>query len=412
MEPHRDAFSHFSVEESGSGVQISGLSAAKHTRNRQSGLQLPIDNVRIEYYDGLKRLAGLPFDPPVRQGLFITASLDSNPSDVIRTAKEFFLFDENIHSVVKTEDYYYWFVPRDAVVGPVANGVRVSATENAIVREEWFGYQTWNELVQGEGELGVFSIEKKPNSLVLNGRVRSGKHANVGQLDGDTFGEPMMLRWYPKHQSNAGSVRSSIIEPYGLHPKLKLDFSVSEPQQNCQLYTQVDLPKDFFLDKYELGDFAQKNWALVALSGENDLEKPKWQAHEAVSGLFALSANQEFYEIPMHFRYQIPSDDEVIHSKFMSPFVFWACRNDDLPARAEEFIEPHELLGIESVFPLENTQFFVVSSNEVEFRVPTISASSKSVAEHITVQVIVLGAVCVLASVVAKLFKTSKIKQE
>ena len=193
----------------------------------------------------------------------------------------------------------------------------------------------------------------------------------------------------------------------------------ADPQASCALHTYLTLPSGIFADKYQLSStdeqFLQSHHlgGLRAVSGETDLEAPDWAVDKwGSSWLLELAIpekekkGEEFnITIPLHLRYQEPSQSGYRSISLPWPVVFWACTAEQgtLMAAANPFDRVN--LGWEGLFG-PRTMFYQVSpssesSTVVEtIRVPVLKvdgdATTKRIVEVGTVAVILAGTLWVL----------------
>lgn len=413
-----DPYSKVLVRDDGS-VQIKGLSAAKHVQVRQKGVPNGLGIVNIEFSKSPVNLLNLPFDPPARQGLHVTSDTDSNILSVIQ-----FLENLNIYlprkAVIETGNWNIWFDTNTSYLQNLtdlssdmdwdkAAAFRIATDPNKdeITIEVWYLEQLWDTSESAPTELGIFASRLQRQEFVLRGRVR--------KLGTDEQSEPMMFKWYPKHINYNESVNVSLEEPYGLHPELLLQINGEIPSPKCRLFVQLHLPPNIFLDQYQLNDLPRMTPAskLVALWGERDLEKPEWQVTAPSSSLFQLyDSKNATYKLPLHTRYVLPKNSMSVSGIIGAPYVFWACQNVN-SERLLQHLPPRERIGIDSVFPLDETSLHVWETNPVTYRIPVIIENAESFVENCTKLVILLGAGCIIVTVLLTLFNSKrKLKTE
>lgn len=296
----------------------------------------------------------------------------------------------------------------------------VNASTGELVAEAWFALREWHDDFEAPASIGVFSVKGldaggEPSSEPATARsvgpaaahfLLSGREHRLGSQSG-AGGEPVLLDLYPRHRPAALRAAARLAEPYGLHPFLELELQGDDapPLPVCKLYAKLDLPRNVFVDQYELQDGALHGPPidLVSLWGETDLEKPAWRAREGSTALFRLGGTGT-YSVPLHFRYDMPTDALHVDGALPAPYVFWACKDPHMPARTEPFLDVSERLGVESVFPAANTVFYVAESNRVPYTIPTIGRAPEAAVVWLTLATVVGGTLCIIATIVQKVW--------
>ena len=115
------------------------------------------------------------------------------------------------------------------------------------------------------------------------------------------------------------------------------------PNRSCALHTYLTLPSNIFVDKYQLSSLnlleSNNIRALLALSGETNLEAPDWVVSRWGSTmLLELSTppssppDKWSIEIPLHLRYmkinhlgKDGSTQGQVSASMPWPVIFWAC---------------------------------------------------------------------------------------
>jgi hypothetical protein len=98
------------------------------------------------------------------------------------------------------------------------------------------------------------------------------------------------------------------------------------------LYT---LPKDVFVDKYQLAQLAQFGSgginSVTGVWGETDLEDPTYKANGWGSIVLIELPDHQVdltLELPLHLRYLEPLEGGgKRHVDILPPEIFWACEN-------------------------------------------------------------------------------------
>lgn len=298
----------------------------------------------------------------------------------------------------------------------------LNTTTNEFVAEKWYADQTWTDTYTEPASVGVFRVTGLVSDTTPSPsahQVLSGDELRVygakTESKQDTQANQIMLDMYLRHRPSKMHVEAKFNEPLGLHPALNLALvgDDSKPLDVCKLYAQLELPEDMFFDQYELQEEIKTGPAieLVKLCGETDLEKPSWNAAGGSTALFKLSTNGT-YTVPVHLRYDMPSDRLYSHGIMPAPYVFWACKDSEMPEREDAYLDVSERLGIESVFPSENTAFYVLHSEPLEYSVPVIGTSPLESVMWITMASVLLGTFCVVLAIRNKLRQEKKDKTD
>ncbi|ODV97270.1 hypothetical protein PACTADRAFT_74808 [Pachysolen tannophilus NRRL Y-2460] len=227
-------------------------------------------------------------------------------------------------------------------------------------------------------EVGIFTIEEKLTNVDNTGLA--GVRFVLDNSD-DIVPMKTSFQFTPRHRTLLDiSYKNEFIKPIGLHPKYKLSLHNEKsetplqpplliqpanliPEQAdsteycdlvnnldvCKLYLSWNLPKDFFMDKYQLKDDRMKETGLnlIGLYGETNLELPNYLIKKWGSeALFELNISQAHlpssssssvptFEIPLHSRYSKPMQNITsFETKIPYPNLFWAC---DLTIPIETF---------------------------------------------------------------------------
>lgn len=269
-------------------------------------------------------------------------------------------------------------------------------------------------------ELGLFEVAEvsDPSHMILSGITKT-----VGKSK-DKF-DKTIINYSPKFRSHPGlrySVQFS--EPIGLHPKqlVTFDGDLLSPERNCKCYAKYTIPRDLFLDKYQLRSpsFLNRNTvSLVDIWGETDLENPVWLTNgwgsEAIFEVQLPKYNSEInhfqVEVPMHLRYKEPSNNDTYADSLVPwPVVFWACKdyeNDPSP--------DIKYTNYESLFPQDTIFYYAVpeenSSLELVVTTPIAPAQAYSHIQWLTVIVVLSGVVYLVCRILGASKRLSKKKK-
>lgn len=191
----------------------------------------------------------------------------------------------------------------------------------------------------------------------------------------------------------------------GMHPKLqtnyehKQDLDQDVDLESCQKYQYMTIPKEFFLDKYQIG-----NNQLVVNFGNLDLEKPSYLIKEWGTELLLQVPNQLANEIEIHSRYQTPNNLGKTTISFNKPINFIAC---DL-AKDEEYLlqnNPFDnKLSIGANFDklfTNKTVFYLFDQPHDQLQVDIPNARPTNV-DLITLSVLFVGVVIILRRLLLK----------
>ena len=270
-------------------------------------------------------------------------------------------------------------------------------------------------------EIGI--LEQQPSAL-------EGKLSYSGLLT--VLGEnqelkPTLFSFPARHQQHPGTYSGSFKEPSGLHPKFSLKITPERPPtEHCSLNAYFSIPKDFFIDRYQLEDeklmASLGLWELKALYGETDLEAPVWtQSRWGSSALFELDPNKVDetgrvdVELPLHLRYQEPKYFVQYTSvKMPWPTVFWACQGQSEEPRyhTNPFERAH--LGYDELFPRDTSYHHLSPVNGVTYssvKVPVLDMKHAQLVKMGTAGVVAIGFFYIIVKVVRSLM-SRKSKRE
>lgn len=398
-------------KKSGNVLELDGVEAAKHVRIRLDGAEyFGSHDVLLTW--ATPEALSLPFSPPLEIGLRLSTDIRTNwPTDLYPWLSKVSL---RPGVPVVSEGFETWAGSLEANKPSLttwvseilkshfeldsvdALSVRSDAVANTTVIEAWFTPRAWHEVVTQVGEtteVGVLEQKLLPSG----GFAYSGRYRAVGQRSATS--QPLLFQEHPNQNLLVpGRVHASIESPYGLHPVLQLDVTGAQPEPECRLFAKLELPSSVFVDRYQLEN-------LIQVWGETDLEAASWSVDKGSVALVWLSGQTTNYEIPLHFRYQLPTTELTFNDIIIAPNVFWAC-----PSRDGREYSPSKL-NLESAFP-RDTEFWVVQSNEIPFRIPTLSSEHAVFAQNITSLVVIFASLLLVLTTLRKasLLNASKTK--
>lgn len=289
------------------------------------------------------------------------------------------------------------------------------------------GEGQWNHKVQQladdhRAEVGI--LDQRP--ALADGRLSFGGVLTV--LGEDQQLKPTLFSFPARHHQNSGSYSGSFNDPAGLHPKFSLKVNAAEaPSGDCTLNAYFSIPKDFFIDKYQLADQQLLESLglrkLKVFRGEADLEAPTWtQSRWGSSALFEIDPKKVDdngfidVEFPLHMRYQEPGFvSEYSLAKLPWPTVFWAC-----PAGAEwqKFVvNPFDrgYLGYDLDFPKETTYHHLSPVNGTTYStvdVPVLEMKHAPMVKIGTAVIVGVGFLYIVAKILGSMMKSEPKKKE
>lgn len=284
----------------------------------------------------------------------------------------------------------------------------------------------WNHKVQQlsddhRAEVGILD----QRTALADGRLSFGGVLTV--LGEDQQLKPTFFSFPARHHQDSGSYSGSFNDPAGLHPKfsLKVDATKS-PSEDCTLNAYFSMPKDFFIDKYQLADqqllesLGLKK--LKAFYGEADLEAPTWtQSRWGSSALFEIEPKKVDdnglvdVELPLHMRYQKPGFvSEYSPAKLPWPTVFWACPENE---EWQKFVlNPFDrgYLGYDLDFPRETVYHHLSPVNGTAYStvdVPVLEMKHAPIVKIGTAVVVGVGFLYIVAKILGSMKKSGPKKK-
>lgn len=395
-------------KDHGNSLEIKGLAAAKHLRVTIPQAAPPIDGpVHIDWARDV--ILDTPFDLPYTEGLRVTADISTDAEKLREWAWSLGLSI----TPFSTESFYTYtsLEKPNSLLGfnfSEASAVKISwgSEENPgqqpsdLIIEIFEPHSVRTEHLEQKGtrtEVGLLALDpmSEPDDIVVLGRVRD--------LGINEISKPFMFHHVPRFRSTPNKADSKFPEPYGLHPPLDLRIYGDPPSSRCKLYTLLDLPPSIIVDKYQLEDLMLVEPAaqMLGVWGETDLEAPDWLVGQGSELLIKLTSGASNYSIPLHLRYGLPSASSHAKHTLPAPLVFWSCQDSTLKAKPP--------IGLESWFP-EDTAFYIIKSNSIDYRVPTIDPQYIGISQITTAVVVVIGTLAIIWSIMTKSRALSKKK--
>ncbi|OWB77574.1 hypothetical protein B5S32_g1745 [[Candida] boidinii] len=198
--------------------------------------------------------------------------------------------------------------------------------------------------------------------------------SDIFEKNKNLFLDPTLFYIMPMHRSIPKYVSNhKILKPSGMHPVYEISLSEQELSKTldnrykrlnlelineklsgseylkCNFEVNIDLPKDIFLDKYQLMN--DKSFTNVDVVNNADLELPSYKVDNwGQSATLQLDFNEiienDFkFEIPLHLRYGEPTLNEdglpLRDIQFPQFDTYWRCNYID-PKATDEIIQEIE----------------------------------------------------------------------
>ena len=280
----------------------------------------------------------------------------------------------------------------------------------------WDNLKIEHEELIEKTEVGILTVSKSTDwwQNTLGGFVVEMKQ--------DEKAKPTLFSFASRHHDSMQEFSSRYVHPTGLHPTLELEVSSSKPpveegDAQCKLHTHLTLPKEIFVDKYQLSDplfLASKKLSSVKyITTPVDLEAPAYAVNEWGSTVLlelappTTTTEEWTAQIPLHLRYLAPNNATSGESKIKipSPVLFWACTPSVSLAETDLTNNPFDFttLGYDTFFE-EGTLFYHVDSKVgrgekslvSDISVPVLDLDKAWYVEYGTAIVVGLGFVWVL----------------
>mmetsp|Transcript_40 Transcript_40/g.44 ORF Transcript_40/g.44 Transcript_40/m.44 type:complete len:452 (+) Transcript_40:31-1386(+) len=219
-------------------------------------------------------------------------------------------------------------------------------------------------------EIGLFLIEKgisTEDDIVLSGlRVL----LNGDSVENDEYLQKTLFHVKKRQRQSIGAYESNV-EENGMHPFLTTTIHSEEPKDDdliqCKLYYYLDLSKSVFVDKYQL----PKEFTSYANFGNTDLELPEYKISEWGSELLMEIENHQQISLPLHSRYQLPSNESGIRkTNINNPLIFYGCDvKDSYLLEGSPFDNRLDFGGNYERFFTDNTVFYHLLSPESQLNI-------------------------------------------
>lgn len=380
----------------------------------------------------------MPFQVPIEPGCHVESTRQSDWDAIGDLLRDLGLPYAGRNETVETEDWRSWVVDERVAVekstmladlgvpADVASADSLSLQYGKLPRHalphqhatdlvveaywaDWRGPVDVRARSDAKVEVGLLAAEAgslDAEHLVASGAIRELGEHKKWQRTIVNYGRTTMAA--------AGSQFTASFEtPVGLHPKHVLNITGARaPHDVCHLYAKYTIPKQLFLDRYQLADLAvakpnkPATGELLGVWGETDLEAPAWTVpgwgSEAIVRIrpdVPRDGPTLAFTLPMHSRYEVPGNgtDTAAAARMPVPDVFWACQ--DLVGLDTSEMEP---VGYKSVFPPDTVFYHIQPAQarlHTELRIPVVPASSFGAVQAGTAAAILAGFVYVLTKV-------------
>lgn len=368
-------------------VEIKGTSLVLPSiqYHRQDRFTIPVDLVSSGWHHLLKRCNSLrlqftndeSFDHSIfgdymQQGLSINYIPDASAQDRSALRKDQETISKTIAQLLRLDVRPESFIMTptslkfaDHSVGQDAIHSMVQEMLPVAVRDNWQSVQIdydpedssnlvievyWDKYISSDTfsfdksirtEIGVFSLDEKLTTIDNIGL--NGVRFILNEKGIDT--KKTAFQFSPRHRLIPDVTFSTTVsEPVGLHPNLKLEIHNStliEPplklesesesinSEICQLYSVMNIPKDFFIDRYQVKDekFEEHGLKMIGLFGDSNLELPSYKMPNwGTETLLQLDITKSvIFDLPLHSRYEMPSNEASFNTSLPNPTMFWAC---------------------------------------------------------------------------------------
>lgn len=297
----------------------------------------------------------------------------------------------------------------------------VSSNGKDVVLELWGETDTVVIPRSGNGavssEFALF-LEVDPNDTSPN-RSLEGVRAKVGEGDLELI--PTLVFPMPQHVFERLGASHAFLTPHGMHPvyNVSLEAEFLENAQDmesrgCSLNFNVDLPKQFIVDKYQLEGLMGRSGDTTCISGMEisnsnaiDLELPDYEVHEFGSTVHlqldaSCVANNMGFQLPLHLRYAAPNRSGIAGVKMAPGDLYWKCQlgSDEWDTMANSFLYESGRLGITKLQDLQNMRYhhIPVRNSSLTLNVPVAQISHLKNVETATILLVILSTLAILYS--------------
>lgn len=237
---------------------------------------------------------------------------------------------------------------------------------------------------------------------------------------------PTLVFPMPQHVDTFGWTAShEFISPYGLHPLYNVSLSDNrdqyhpfKPMNGCSLKFTMDIPKQLFVDKYQLQGLIGRHGDLTCVSnmemsnnGAVDLELPDYEVKEYGSTLH-LNMDPECviqnngFQIPFHLRYAAPNQFGSQLVKIAPGDLYWKCEldadSDEWISISSSFLFQDDHLGITKLDNIQSARYYHVPTGEksnLTLSIPVAQITHLKPVEFTTLLLVVLGTLTIFYNV-------------
>lgn len=272
-----------------------------------------------------------------------------------------------------------------------------------------------------DAELAVL-IEVADNDLSPD-RSLEGVHSSLANGE-ELKLVPLLVFPMDQHVQIPGlSARHAIASPAGIHPRYSVQLlddatlldHFNEYQYQCSLHLQVQIPKQIFLDQYQLqglmgrpGDTSCITHIEMSNEGAVDLELPDYSVSEWGSTTHlqldpeCVKSNGGKIELPLHLRYSKPHGSGSSTVRFPAADLYWKCALDEdrWDLVRQSFAYERGYLGIDKLDEVENFRYFHYPKNQtsVDVNMPVAVPDSLAWIQISTLVIVLLGTIAILIS--------------
>ncbi|KAG0167671.1 protease B nonderepressible form, partial [Apophysomyces sp. BC1021] len=127
--------------------------------------------------------------------------------------------------------------------------------------------------------------------------------------------------------SNENTISSTLVAKDSLHPVIRsnLSFNTTFPRTQCALDVIYELPPSVFVDPNQLAD-RKSMLGQATILGETDLEVPLESVKDSRGSIVVLREPSTYpVDLPIHLRYQKPSNTPYRDIVIKPPVAGWTC---------------------------------------------------------------------------------------